>query len=420
MSDGPATQAVQDKASEGVSLRPWASLQYPDYALLLGSSLFSGVALQMRQIANLWQVYELSGSAIQLGLTGLFQALPLFALGLFGGALADIMNRKSLILITHAINFILALVLTVLTMSGQIQVWHIFLVTSLTSAINIVGGPARMAMVPRLVPQSHLMNAIAFNTTSGQSAFFLGPMAAGLAIDALGIGQTYLLNTLVLVPPIFAILAIRASGSVEGGRRVASLQGIWEGMHFVWRERVIFGLLLLDFGVTVVGYFRTLLPIFAKDILKQGAGGLGLLSSAPAVGSVLGALVLLLSGNLRNKGRLVLVSAAFYGVALIIFGTSSLFWLSLLLVGVLGFTDAISVTVRQTTVQLLTPDQLRGRAFSIFSIFALGANSVGAMEAGIVAALIGAPGAMMLGGAIGIAVVLGIAVGIRQVRQYDA
>jgi len=374
----------------------------------------------MRQIANLWQVYELSGSAIQLGLTGLFQALPLFALGLFGGALADIMNRKSLILITHAINFILALVLTVLTMSGQIQVWHIFLVTSLTSAINIVGGPARMAMVPRLVPQSHLMNAIAFNTTSGQSAFFLGPMAAGLAIDALGIGQTYLLNTLVLVPPIFAILAIRASGSVEGGRRVASIHGIWEGMHFVWRERVIFGLLLLDFGVTVVGYFRTLLPIFAKDILKQGAGGLGLLSSAPAVGSVLGALVLLLSGNLRNKGRLVLVSAAFYGVALIIFGTSSLFWLSLLLVGVLGFTDAISVTVRQTTVQLLTPDQLRGRAFSIFSIFALGANSVGAMEAGIVAALIGAPGAMMLGGAIGIAVVLGIAVGIRQVRQYDA
>jgi len=374
----------------------------------------------MRQIANLWQVYELSGSAIQLGLTGLFQALPLFALGLFGGALADIMNRKSLILITHAINFILALVLTVLTMSGQIQVWHIFLVTSLTSAINIVGGPARMAMVPRLVPQSHLMNAIAFNTTSGQSAFFLGPMAAGLAIDALGIGQTYLLNTLVLVPPIFAILAIRASGSVEGGRRVASIHGIWEGMHFVWRERVIFGLLLLDFGVTVVGYFRTLLPIFAKDILKQGAGGLGLLSSAPAVGSVLGAMVLLLSGNLRNKGRLVLVSAAFYGVALIIFGTSSLFWLSLLLVGVLGFTDAISVTVRQTTVQLLTPDQLRGRAFSIFSIFALGANSVGAMEAGIVAALIGAPGAMMLGGAIGIAVVLGIAVGIRQVRQYDA
>lgn len=161
---------------------PWASLRYRDYSLLFLMSLFVTTAQQMRQTQNLYQVYELSGSAFQLGLTGLAQGIPIFAFGLFGGTLADFLDRKMLLLVTIGGNFLVAGTLGLLTLSDAIQVWHILVGTALTSALNIVLNPARMAMISRLVPRSHLTNAVSLNSSVSQGAFFTGPMLAGLSL----------------------------------------------------------------------------------------------------------------------------------------------------------------------------------------------------------------------------------------------
>ncbi len=415
---GLGRDPASESLAERLRLKPWASLGYRDYSLLWVSGLFAGTALQMRQIANLYQVYDISGSALQLGLTGLFQAIPLFTLGLFGGALADMMDRKKLLVITQLANLLLAIVLGVLTIAGVIQVWHIFAITSLTSAVNILGGPARMAFIPRLVPNSHLMNAVTFNIASNQSTFLFGPVLAGVLIDRVGMGNTYFANALLFIPSILTLFAIRTSGTPEGTRSNLSWRTLWGGADFIWKERIILALFLLDFGATIVGFYRPLLPIFAKDILHVGATGLGVLSAAPAVGSILGTGMLLLAGNVQRKGLLAIGVTLLFGISLGLFGASSWFLLSLLILGALGLADSISVIIRQTTIQILTPDHLRGRVASLLTIFAMGANSLGAMEAGFAASLLGAPGAMFLGSAVCVVIVLGIGAAWRQLREY--
>lgn len=167
----------RENDDHGLSLPPWASLRYRNYSLLFSLSLFATIAQQMRQTQNFYQVYELSGSAFQLGLTGLAQGIPIFALGLFGGTLTDFVDRKKLLLITTFGNFLVAVALAILTLSDSIQVWHILLATALTSALNIVLNPTRMALISNLVPRSYLTNAVSLNSSLSQAAHFIGPHA---------------------------------------------------------------------------------------------------------------------------------------------------------------------------------------------------------------------------------------------------
>lgn len=405
------------------SLRPWASLRYRDFGLLFAASLFASTAQHMRQTQNLYQVYELSGSALQLGLTGLAQAIPIFAIGLFAGTLADLTDRRKLLLLAIGGNFFIAAALGILTITGSIQVWHILVGTALTSGVNIILNPARMAMIARLVPRSHLTNAVSLNSSVAQGSHFIGPMMGGLSLTWMSAGNAYLLNALFYVPAAAGVFFMRTAGAPERVRESLSIRSLLGGVRFLWWQRVAFALVLLDFMIMGVGSYRPLLPVFAKDIFHVGPAGFGLLASAPAVGGMLGVLALLVVGDVKQKGLLALWSLLLFSLCLGVFALSHNFWAALVLVGALGLTNSLQAVMRQTAFHLLTPDHLRGRAFAVFNMFSSGAGSVGAIEVGFAAALLGAPGALLLGSAVGLILTLTFWAawpGLRQFRSDDA
>ncbi len=401
------SDASSGSTDRSESLPPWASLRYRDYRFLFLLALFATSAQQMRQAQNFYQVYELSGSAFLLGLTGLAQGVPIFALGLFGGTLADFLDRRKILLITIFGNLLVAIILGFLTLAGLIQVWHILAATALTSALNIVLNPTRMALISHLVPRSHLTNAVALNSSVSQGAHFVGPMLGGLSLAWMSTGNAYLFNALFYLPAAIAIVLLKIPAVDKTAREKFSLVSFLGGLKFLFSEPVILTLVLLDFIVIGFGYYRPLLPIFAKDILFVGPAGFGMLSSAPAIGGVLGTFTLLAIGDVKGKGLLALWSFLAYALALGVFAISTSFWLSLLLLGIMGLANSLQAVMRQTSFHLLTPDHIRGRAFSVFNMFSQGANSVGATEVGFMAALLGAPGSLLFGCAVGGMLTLG-------------
>jgi MFS family permease len=337
----------------------------------------------------------------------LAQGIPIFALGLFGGTIADFLDRKKILLITVCGNLLVAVVLGLLTLTGLIQVWHILTGTALTSALNIVLNPTRMALISHLVPRSHLTNAVALNSSISQGAHFIGPMLGGLSLAWMSTGNAYLFNALFYLPAATSILLLRVPAVDQSMREKFSLASFLGGVKFLFSEPIIFTLVMLDFLIVGFGYYRPLLPIFAKDILFVGPAGFGMLSSAPAIGGVLGTFALLAIGDVKAKGLLALWAFLAYAVALGVFAVSTHFWLSLFLLGTMGLANSLQAVMRQTSFHLLTPDHVRGRAFAVFNMFSQGANSVGATEVGFVAALIGAPGSLLFGCAVGGLLTLG-------------
>ena len=399
---------------------PWASLRYRDYRLLFTASLFVTMAHQMRQMQNLYHVYDLSGSAFQLGLTGLAQGIPLFAIGLFAGTLADFIDRRKLLFLTIATNFLTAVVLGILTITGAIEVWHILVGTALTSGVNIILNPVRMALISGLVPRSHLTNAVSLNSSISQGSHFIGPMLAGLTLAWMDAGSAYLLNALFYLPAAAAVFFLKVPSPPDPIKETFSFKSILGGVRFLIGQQTVFVLVLLDFAIVGVGYYPPLLPIFAKDIFHVGPAGFGLLASAPAIGGTIGTVALLIAGDVNRKGLFALWAFLLFSLSLGVFSVSSNFRLGLVLVGCLGLTNSLQAVMRQTTFHLLTPDHVRGRSFSVFNMFSQGANSVGAMVVGFAAALIGPPGALLMGSVIGVILTLAVWTSWPGLRQFRA
>jgi len=413
MSDDPP-----DNRGESSRLAPWASLHFRQYNYLFVLALFATTAQQMRQAQIFYQVYELSGSAFQLGMTGVAQGLPIFVFGLFGGALADFMDRKQIILITTLGNWLVAVALGILTLSDLIQVWQIQLGMALTSTVNIVLTPTRMSIISFLVPRTHLTNAVSLNSAVSQASHFIGPMLGGLSLAWMSTGNAYLFNALFYVPAVIAIVFLKIPAIPGKLPEKFSLTSMLGGFKFLFSEPLVFAMVILDFVVIGFGYFRPLLPVFAKDILFVGPTGFGLLSSAPAIGGVIGTLVLLVIGDVKSKGLLALWSFLAYAGAVGVFALSTNFLLSLVLLGITGLANSLQAVMRQTTFHLFTPDHVRGRAFAVFHMFSQGANGFGATEIGFVAALLGAPGALLFGCAVGSLLTLACWVGMPGLRKF--
>jgi MFS family permease len=395
----PVTDST-DNPSSGATptrIRPWSSLLLRDYRLIFIVILCGGTANHMRNVASLYQVYELSGSSMQLGLAGFFQALPSIVLGLFGGVLADTINRKKLIAITHGLNVLPGLALWLLTETGHIQVWHVYTLSVIGGALQTLGGPARQAIIPGLIPQSHLLNAVTLTTLMMQGSQLTAPVIAGFLIDASGVKTAYLIDALLLIPSVIAVLFIHASGHPQGARRQISWRSLVDGFEFLWHTRIILSLFLLDFFAVLFGFYRPILPIFAEDIFHVGARGLGALYAAPAIGALIGSGVLLAFGDIERKGAVAVIVTLLFALSLGFLGLSQSFLMGLLALGLLGVSDAISVAIRRTVVQILAPDNMRGRATSFLTVFAQTTNGLGAVIAGAGAALFGAPNAALLG-----------------------
>ncbi len=414
------SDASSGSTDQPAPLPPWASLRYRDYSFLFLLGLFATSAQQMRLTQNLYQVYEISGSAFLLGMTGLAQGVPIFALGLFGGTLADFLDRKKILLITTFGNLLVAITLGVLTLTERIEVWHILAGTAITSALNIVLNPTRMALISHLVPRSHLTNAVALNSSVSKASHFIGPMLGGLSLAWMSTGNAYLFNALFYIPAAVAVVLLKAPPLDKTARETFSLASFLGGVKFLFSEPIILTLVLLDFLVVGFGYYRPLLPIFAKDILLVGPAGFGMLSSAPAVGGVLGTFALLATGDVKAKGLLALWSFLAYALALGVFAISTHFWLSLVLLGAMGLANSLQAVMRQTSFHLLTPDHVRGRAFSVFNMFSQGANAVGGAEVGFMAALLGAPGSLLFGCAVGGLLTLGCWIMMPGLRSFGA
>jgi MFS family permease len=414
----PLGNAEADKTPP-VTVKPWGSLAYPQFSLLAGTWFVSALGQQMRMVTNLWLVYELTGDPLQLGLVGLFQGGTAILLGIFGGSFADLVDRKKLIIISQTTSMVLAATLAGLTISGNIAVWHIYVITMGASAINVFEQPARTALIPSLVPRSHLTNAITLNSTIRHATMLFGPAASGLLIDWQGAGSTYVINAALFIPVVAAFLFLRVpAGQYARGIRHFSASHMVEGLKFIWSTHIILALIVLDTVAAISTGYRGLMPVFAEDILGVGASGFGMLMSAPAVGFLVGAGILLLIGDIRHKGAVVLVTLLGYLVAVALFSQSTSFALSLVLIAAVGGLDGVATIMRQTTTQLLVPDEIRGRATSVHQAFARGSPSLGYLVMGALAVQLGAPNALLAGSAFAAVVLVVVGLKWREVLSY--
>jgi MFS family permease len=399
-------------------IRPWSSFLIRDYRLIWIAIVCANTSMHMRNVMSLYQVYHLSGSSLQLGLTGFFQAFPFVCFGLLGGVLADTFNRKKMIMSTQLLNLVPGSILGILTATGTIQVWHIYVLNLITASLQVLGGPARQAIVPSLVPPSHLLNAMTLTTMMQQGTQLIGPVLSGYLIDFVGLDKSYFVDAALLFPSIIAVVLIRSSGQPQRVRRKIGVRSLIEGFEFLWHTRIVLSLFLLDFFAVLVGYYRPILPIFASDIFKVGAGCLGALYAAPAIGALVGSGLVLATGNIERKGAVAIIATFCFALSLGFLGLSKWFWMGLIAAGALGFSDSISVTIRRTIVQMLAPDNMRGRASSFLTIFAQATNALGAVIAGAAAALVGASNAVLLGSVLCSLTIIGVCWAIPQLWRY--
>lgn len=407
-----------DPLESPAKIRAWSSLLYRDFRLVWSSGVLAALAIQVRNVAGIYQVYELTGSPFQLGLTGFLQALPFVVFGLFAGAVADAFDRKKLLMATMLLQLVPSVALGLLTFTGAVKVWHIYVFTLLGAFVEVFNWPARSALIPRLVPQSIMMNAVTLNTMIIQTSFLVGPAIGGVLIDHTGLAPTYFWSAAMILPALLAIPAVRRSGKPEGARRTVNLRSIVEGVEFIWVQRIILSLFVLDFGVTLFGFYRPILPIFAADVFKMGASGLGMLYAAPSAGSLIGSITLLMMGNIRRKGIAVIVAAILFAISLAFLGIAQWFWLAVVAVVLLGITDSVSVAIRRTVVQLLAPDQMLGRASSLITVFAQATNGLGALLAGAAAQAIGVSNALLIGSGLCFVMILATCWAIPQLSRY--
>jgi MFS family permease len=401
----------------------FAALKHRDFRLLWLGQIVSVTGSQMQSVAINCHVYLLTKSAFALGLVGLFRGAPIIVCSLIGGVVADAVNRKRLMIATQSVMLVTAGLLALATIAGLKSVWPIYILSAIASAAIAFDIPARQSLMPSLVPSADFPNAVSLGIVVFNVATIGGPALAGFILAESGPAIIYALNAASFLAVIAALIAMKVSGSPElkGGRREAlSLTALKEGLRFVWRTPIIVQTMTLDFAATFFASATLLLPIFAHERLHVDARGYGFLAAAPAVGSVVTALVMARIGSFRNQGRLVVASVAVFGLATAAFGMSTVFWLSLLMLGVTGAADTVSTVLRQTIRQLVTPDYIRGRMTAINQMFFMGGPQLGELEAGALAALIGAPLSVVVGGLGSVASVCVAATRSKSLMEYDS
>ncbi|HMG36877.1 MAG TPA: MFS transporter [Blastocatellia bacterium] len=376
----------------------FSALRHRDFRLIWIGQLISVTGSQMQLVAINWHVYLLTRSPLALGGVGLVRVLPIIVCSLAGGVVADAVNRKRLMLASQTTMLVCAGLLGLMTATGRDSLWLIYLLTAISSAAVAFDNPARHALLPSLVPAEDFPGAVSLGVVVFNSASIGGPALAGLLLPLRGPALIYGLNAISFVSVILALLLIRASGQSKGANQQISFAAFIEGLRFVRRTPIIVQTMTLDFVATFFASATALLPIFAAEVLMVGERGLGQLAAAPGVGSVVTGLAMARLGAPRNQGRVVVIAVAIYGAATVAFGLSHVFWLSLLMLTLTGAADTVSTVLRQTIRQLVTPDHLRGRTTSVNMIFFMGGPQLGELEAGVVAALIGAPLSVITGG----------------------
>jgi MFS family permease len=385
-------------------VRPWSVLAEKNFAFFWSSLLISAIGSQLTSVAVAWQIYEITDSPLQLGLTGLFRAVPLIGFAFTGGWLADRVERRRLLIATQSLALLMSLALALLTDSGAVRVWQIYAILFAQSALMSFDLPTRNALIPNLVSEEHLATAFALTVTLRQAAFLAGPFIAGAIIAYGGVRWCYYVDAASFVAVIVCLAYLKIRVGPQP-RREPALKSMLQGLAFIRRNRMIFALLVMDAFVNFFGAFRGLMPVFARDILSVGPTGLGALLGAPAIGALAGSFIVMMLGNPRRKAHLIVTVTLLYTAGLVAFAVSRSFLLSLVITALLGALDAVGETLRMTVIQLMTPDELRGRVQAVAFVFLIGGPFLGQAEIGFAAAFLGATGAVVLGGVLATAAV---------------
>lgn len=396
------------------------SLFYRDFALLWSGQCLSMIGTQMQMVALNYQIYEITHSAVALGLIGMARFIPIVIFSLIGGSFSDVHNRKTILLITQSLMGFFALFLGILTLAHHITPLLMYILTFMASGAMAFDTPSRQALIPNLVDRKDLTNAMSVNTIMWQISAITGPALGGIAIAVIGVGNIYLLNAVSFLAVIGALLLMHNSGEVLEKSSQVSWSAIVEGLQFVRSKTIIWSTMLLDFFSTFFASATSLLPLFAKDVLHVGPQGLGILYSADSIGAVAAGLAVAHIGDIKKQGKILLIAISFYALGTILFGISKIYLLSFIALGILGAGDSVSTILRNTIRQLVTPDYIRGRMTSINMIFFMGGPQLGDFEAGLLAAAVGGPISVVIGG-IGTFLVIAItAYKIPALRNYHS
>lgn len=413
------------------------ALQHRDYRLVWIGQFVSIIGTQMQMVAINWNIFQLlngttasiqlfghtisfSPEALGLGGVGLARIIPIALFAVVGGTLADVRNRRQLLIWTNLAAAVFAAILAFITFAHLGNVWIIYLLTALTSATAAFSGPAFQSLVPNLVPPEHLTNAISLNSLSFQTAMIAGPALAGLVMSVTGVGWVYTFNAISFVAIIGALMVLHYRGNIAATDAGLNWKAIVEGWRFVRHTRIIWSSMMLDFIATFFSSANTMLPLVAGQILNVGAQGYGLLSTAQAVGSLSAGTVLSLRKDIYRQGFVLLIAVAIYGLATALFGLSTTFVLSYFLFAITGAADTVSTVIRQTLRQMMTPDRLRGRMTGINQIFFMGGPQLGELESGLVASIFGVPFTIVSGGLATIALTGYIAWKYPHLRNYTS
>lgn len=377
---------------------PYAALRYRDFRLLIGGRLVAQVGEMMVSVAIGWELYERTNDAFALGLVGLVQILPVMLLSLFSGYVIDRYNRKLIALISQSVLVACALALAYLSWTEGSLVL-IYAVLAVIGAARAFNNPAEGALTPQTVPPEHFASAATWSSGVWQIAAIFGPSLGGLLIAVFQeAGPVYIVNAISGLVLIVALLMLKSKQRDYTIPDEGPVTALREGLRFLRDARIILAAITLDMFAVLFGGATFLLPVFAKDILMVDATGLGILRAAPSIGALTMAFFIAQRPPFQRAGRALLLAVGGFGLATIVFGLSTNFWLSLAMLALLGALDNVSVVVRHTLVMLRTPEAMRGRIGAVNSVFIGASNELGGFESGVAAALLGPVGAVVFGG----------------------
>ena len=390
----------------------------PAYRAMWFGQLISLLGSNMRLVAVAWQVFELTGSTIAVGMVGLVEVVPLITVSIVGGTFIDTSDRKRLIAVCQVALMTCSALLAVLSLTGTITVFWIYVLTGIASAFNAIDRPARSSILPHVIPEGKLTAAMALRQVLFQTTTIVGPAIGGLLITAISVGWVYLIDAISFTAALFIlrwIPQIPIAGAIKEGRWSA----IKEGLAFATRTPVLLSIFVIDLVAMIFGMPRAVFPALAKDTFHMGAEGVGILYAAPAVGALLGALTTGWVSGVRRQGLAVILAVTAWGAAIALAGLS-LFSLVLTVVflALAGAADVVSAVFRGTILLERTPDALLGRVNALNIMVVTGGPRLGDVEAGLVAGAVGAPSSVVVGG---IACLVGagvVAAGFPSLRRH--
>ena len=400
---------------------PYAALRVPNYRWFIVSLLAMTISSQIQAVVVAWQVYDITRDPLSLGLIGLAEALPFITMALYAGHVADRVNRHRVSLIALGALLACTLALLAFNLTPGFLVEHgalpFYVVIFLSGIARSFLQPARNALGAELIDRSLYANAVAWRSSTWQTAAVVGPALGGLIYGFASPRVAYVADAIMMCIALCTFWWITYEPRTMTGPLDSIGQSLREGLRFVFRESVLLSALTLDLFSVLLGGAEALLPVFADQILGVGPQGLGILRAAPAAGAVVASVYLAHRPPFKRAGRTLLYAVAVFALCIIGFGLSRSFLLSVVLLAVSGVADNVSVLIRSTLLQVLTPEHLLGRVSSVNSIFVGSSNELGAFESGVMARLLGTVTSVVVGGAASLAVVVGIGAGVPRLRE---